>query len=334
MAIKPIEELKSFFEAGDEPTEEQFIDLIDTIFDAIKYNSQLPDTQPVPVGIGGIPAGTLASVLKTKTKTQILDELLFPTVFASMTTPRGVSLNALASGVIEIGTVVSGALAATYNKGEITDGDGITTSEIGGDPINYEFTHLDGTVTDNSNVDTLNVDEEITPGVLSFQVKVTHHAGTKAYKDSKGNSYVDAALDVLIAQTIDQMSSPLIYGRYWVLIGTFDDAATVIFTNDGTNDCLDIALFNEKSLQNDGYEKSISYVGSRRKCVVAYPESYGNIEKFDFFALGTGVDKIASLVEHADMYRKLPNGSYVPYKCYSYTTLAAGNDSDTITLKV
>lgn len=54
----------------------------------LKYNSQIPDDEVVPVKIGNIQAGTKASELKTKTVSEILDEIIFPEVQPEIKDPK------------------------------------------------------------------------------------------------------------------------------------------------------------------------------------------------------------------------------------------------------
>lgn len=73
------------------------------------YNSSLPDDEVVPVKIGNILAGTKASELKTKTVSEILDNIIFPEIQPEVSSPRATITFAdpgeYASGkVLEVGT--------------------------------------------------------------------------------------------------------------------------------------------------------------------------------------------------------------------------------------
>lgn len=52
------------------------------------YNSSVPDDEVVPVKIGNILAGTKASELKTKTVSEILDDIIFPEIQPEISSPR------------------------------------------------------------------------------------------------------------------------------------------------------------------------------------------------------------------------------------------------------
>lgn len=56
----------------------------------LRYNSKLPDDEVVPVKIGNIQAGTKVKDLKTKTISEILDDIIFPEVQPDVLEPKAI----------------------------------------------------------------------------------------------------------------------------------------------------------------------------------------------------------------------------------------------------
>ena len=153
------------------------------------YETTLPDsTQSVEVG--GIEAGTLVSELKNRPFTEIFDELIFPTIEASITQNISTSLSVVGPQTVgnyaEVG--VNGAItfSSTYNDGTITSGNGSTTNVTG--PANlYTFT---GTgISTPIEVPNSSVTSTHTWvfGNNTFTGTVDYDAGTTPYYDNKGN---------------------------------------------------------------------------------------------------------------------------------------------------
>ena len=150
-----------------------------------EYNTQIPPaTQSVVVG--GAPA-TAASVWSGKNIVQVLDTILFPTILATISTPASASLAVSPrSNTIEIGTTTARTLTATFERGQITNGDGtINTNPLVGAATGYTFTGTGISSTAQAGA-TLNVSTAIVAGSNQWSVDVAHAIGTGTYTDNKG----------------------------------------------------------------------------------------------------------------------------------------------------
>ncbi len=177
------------------------------------YNTTVPDaTYSVSVG-GAQPA--LASSWKQKTIVQALDEILFPTVLASIGTNKSVSLSVDGdTGLLEIGSSYSRTLTATFASGTIKDGSGATNSNpLVGAAIDYTFTGT-GISSTNQTGNTLSFDSTVVSGANSWAVTVTHGQGSGAYYDNKGAAGTNLLSSRAAGSTSDSSSSPSITGVY------------------------------------------------------------------------------------------------------------------------
>jgi hypothetical protein len=153
------------------------------------YNTTLPDSTG-SVEVGGIESGTLVSDLKNKPFTEIFDELLFPTIEASITQNISTTLSVVGFQVVgnyaEVG--VSGAItfSSTYNDGTITSGDGSTT-DVTGPPNLYTFTGTGITVPIEVVSPSTTSSHTWVFGSNTFTGTVDYDAGTTPYYDNKGN---------------------------------------------------------------------------------------------------------------------------------------------------
>ena len=104
---------------------------IDQLGGSNDYESALADPV-VSTQVGGATPEP-ASVWKTRTLSQALDVILFPTVLPFIGTPKSASLAVSApTGVQEVGTTVSRTLTFTFDRGLITNGDGSEGPELVG----------------------------------------------------------------------------------------------------------------------------------------------------------------------------------------------------------
>jgi len=339
--------IKKYLEEHNIVGDVKFIDLIDTpdeyvnenlfvrinddgdglIFHSIPsgtYKTTLPGDPRVPEDIGGIDKDTLASELDGKTNSEMWDEILFKTMFATKTDDKDVTLNSIMSGYVEVGTSISGTLTATYNHGEITDGDGVTTSEIGDSSTKFVFIDYDdNTITKNVtdiDVQSTPITTKVLSGSHRCKVILTHLPGTKSYLDSKGHVYTDTNLDDLIAETEEIGYSNYYYGRYKILQGFFNNASDPITTGTGSAERLDVNLFHNKVWGlNGSVLSSLSFLDTQYKFVVAFPKSFGDVTKIVLTQGGTPIEiqnnpSMSKFEKEYDM----PDGK-VTYNVYSYT---------------
>ena len=151
----------------------------------VAYNTTIADSV-VSVAVGGAPAAP-ASAWKTKTVAQVLDDILFPTILASVGSAKSATLAVSgATGTLEVGTSVARTLTATLNRGTIRDGSGTTnTNPLVGAATGYTFTGTGISSTSQAG-NALSFTAAVAAGANSWAVSVAHGAGSGAYFDNKG----------------------------------------------------------------------------------------------------------------------------------------------------
>jgi hypothetical protein len=189
------------------------------------YNTTIPDGT-TNVSVGGATAGTAASIWKTKSVIEILDDILFPTINASSSS-KSVSLGVSGGGgTLEVGTTTARALTATFSPGTITNGDNTAGPALVGAATQYTFTGTNISSTSQvSNVLSLG-SPAIVFGSNNWAVTTNHGAGTGDYYDNKGN--IGSNLNALrvLGTTSDSTSSPTIDGIYPYFWGVSDSQLT------------------------------------------------------------------------------------------------------------
>jgi hypothetical protein len=175
------------------------------------YNTSVGDAV-VSVAVGGAPAAA-ASSWKAKNIVQVLDDILFPTILASVGTAKSVDLAVSgSSGTLEIGTSHSRTLTATFNQGTIRNGTGATNSNpLVGAATDYTFTGTGITSTTQTG-NQLTFNSEVQSGSNSWGVAVAHDAGTGTYTDNKGVSGTNLNSQRVAGTATDSSSSPAITG--------------------------------------------------------------------------------------------------------------------------
>lgn len=191
------------------------------------YNTTIPDST-TNIAVGGASAGTAASVWKTKSVVEILDEILFPTINASIGTNKSVSLGVSGGGgTLEVGTTTARSLTATFSQGSITNGDGTTGPALVGVATQYTFTGTGISSTSQaSNILSLG-SPAIVFGPNNWAVTATHGAGTGAYYDNKGDIGTNLDGSRVSGTTSDTTSNPTITGIYPYFWGLADSQLTL-----------------------------------------------------------------------------------------------------------
>lgn len=146
------------------------------------YESAVGDTV-LSTTVGGA-APQAASVWKTRTLSQALDVILFPTVNPSISTPKSAQLSVSGStGVQEVGSAEARTLTKVFDRGRITNGDGSLGPLLVGAETStvYSGTGVLGG-TGNNSLGTV----AVVLGANQWTATVSHAAGTGAYFDNKG----------------------------------------------------------------------------------------------------------------------------------------------------
>lgn len=155
-----------------------------------KYESAMDDSLATVEDLGGIPAGTTAEELKAKTISQILDDLLFPTVQPTKTDPTATL--SLKSGFSNNGVYEVGAAAPVdptnftkgYTLGAINIA-GVKKQDYAGAPTAQVLYY-------GSSESQTELPTEITEGAMKYNYKVTFAAGPQPL-DSKGGNATSVA---------------------------------------------------------------------------------------------------------------------------------------------
>lgn len=97
----------------------------------LKFTPVSPDTLKTPKSFGDIKAGTTAATLKGYTLSKLLDDMLFETIYPTITEPTAtIHTNLYGNGqVVEIGStaIKESNLSTTLDKGKVHVDDGVTT---------------------------------------------------------------------------------------------------------------------------------------------------------------------------------------------------------------
>lgn len=183
-------------------------------FPVVNYNSSYADGMEVPNTIGGITAGTKVEDLKSKSISEVLDALLFPTVRPTVQTNPSVIFDfsdgahkGKTSAIVELGTPVLQVSQASLNKGKWTTGD-----DYAGDIQNYKYVFtINGTKEVNSEAQSATV-PTITSTIYNKIGKNTYTAtigySNSTTKDNKGNTIQGQGGEKSKTLTVDT-------GLYW-----------------------------------------------------------------------------------------------------------------------
>lgn len=157
-----------------------------SVAELLKYNSAMSDSLATVEDFGGIPAGTTVAQLKAKTISQVLDDLIFPTVQPTIGSQPSASLQ-LKSGFANNGVYEVGAAAPQdpanftkgYSRGAINIA-GVKKQDYAGDKTAEVLYY--GSSEANTELPT-----EIPEGATVYNYKVTFAAGPQPL-DSKGGN--------------------------------------------------------------------------------------------------------------------------------------------------
>lgn len=155
-----------------------------------QYTSKLDSELTTMNKLGGIDAGTTVSDLNKKTISEILDTLLFPTLYPTKV-DGSLSLTSTNNGLVKVGTDITVNLKTNFNKGEWKLNN-IKQCDYLGDAIDYSFEQTDTnkegvTMTQNGSECSVSV-SKLKYGQYKFRSTVNYSQGPQA-KDSTGVNY-------------------------------------------------------------------------------------------------------------------------------------------------
>lgn len=158
------------------------------------------DNQKVSASIGDIKAGTPASELKKKTLSQLLDEMLFKTIYPTITKNASASItpkagNSSVGTSVEFGTKIT-AIDHSYSQGQakliMESGDGETFNYTGAETstvLKYKGP------SDSGEIQFPNSGVTLGYGTYTFSATVNYAAGAPL-RDSKGNAGTNGQIKV------------------------------------------------------------------------------------------------------------------------------------------
>ena len=247
---------------------------------ATAYNTTIGDSV-VSVSVGGAPASP-ASAWKAKNLVQVLDDILFPTILASVGSAKSTSLSVSgASGTLEIGTSVARTLTATFSRGTILDGTGaINANPLVGAATGYTFTGTGISSTAQSG-NTLAFTAAVVSGANAWSVTVAHGAGTGTYTDNKGTPGTNLSASRATGTSSD--STPTITGvhPYYYLKSSSPISAAAMVTAIQNGTATKVVASSTGTL-------SIPYAPSAEYLAVAYPSTSTTKTRYYVTALDNG----------------------------------------------
>lgn len=175
----------------------------------IGYVSQYEDSMKVPNKVGGIEAGTTVEVLKNKSISEIIDDLLFPTIEPTKTVEPFVVFNfadsnysSSSNAIVELGKAVLGVTQASLNKGKWS-----TDEEYAGNIESYKYVfNINGTEVVNSESESAAV-PGISETVYNKPVKNTYKAtiryASTSVKNNKGDVFSGSGGTATKTLTVD-----------------------------------------------------------------------------------------------------------------------------------
>jgi len=275
------------------------------------YNTTIGDAvQSIAVG-GADPAP--ASEWKTKTIVQALDTILFPTILASISTPKAISLSVSGGGgIVEVGTTVARTLTATFNDGQIENGDGTTGPDLVGAATQYTFTGTGISSTPQVG-NTLAISNTVVSGSNNWAVSVDHDAGTGAYYDNKGVAGTNL-YEFRVAGSITA-SSPTITGRYKQFYGVTDTTPTT---------STEVRAFSSNFTNTNTF---VTPTFSDIKFVIAIPATRNLVSVITSNNENITANFVLNTFNVNDA-----DGTPVSYKVYTFTSVTPLNVTATVTL--
>ena len=249
---------------------------------ATSYNSTIADGV-VSVSVGGAPAAP-ASAWKAKNLVQVLDDILFPTILASVGSAKSLSLAVSgASGTLEIGSSHTRTLTASFTRGTILDGTGSANpNPLVGAATGFTFTGtgISSTATPGN---TLSFTTAVVSGTNNWAVTAAHAAGAGDYFDNKSVAGTNLAAQRAAGSATDSTSAPTINGvhPYYYLKSASPISAAAMVAAIQAGAATKVIASSTGTL-------SIPYAPSAEYLAVAYPSTSTTKTRYFVTALDNG----------------------------------------------
>ena len=249
---------------------------------ATSYNSTIADGV-VSVSVGGAPAAP-ASAWKAKNLVQVLDDILFPTILASVGSAKSLSLAVSgASGTLEIGSSHTRTLTAAFTLGTILDGTGSANpNPLVGAATGFTFTGT-GISSTAQPGNTLSFTTAVVSGTNKWAVTAAHAAGAGDYFDNKSVAGTNLAAQRAAGSATDSTSAPTINGvhPYYYLKSASPISAAAMVAAIQAGAATKVIASSTGTL-------SIPYAPSAEYLAVAYPSTSTTKTRYFVTALDNG----------------------------------------------
>ena len=249
---------------------------------ATAYNTTIGDAV-VSVAVGGAPAAA-ASSWKSKNIVEVLDDILFPTILASVGSAKSISLAVSGdSGTLEIGSSHDRTLNASFGGGTILNGTGAANiNPLVGAASQFTFTGTGiSSTTQSGNEFTFTT--SVVSGSNNWAVTATHDAGTGTYTDNKAVIGTNLDAQRVAGSVADSSSAPAITGvhPYYHLQSSSPITESVMVTAIQNGTATKVIASSTGTL-------SIPYAPNAKYLAVAYPSTSTTKTKYFVTALDNG----------------------------------------------
>jgi len=247
------------------------------------YNTTVADGV-VSVAVGGAPAAD-ASTWKSKNIVQVLDDILFPTLLATVGSAKSISLAVSGvSGTLEIGSEHNRTLTATFSRGTILNGNGsLNANPLVGAADGYTFTGTGISSTAQAGNE-LTFTASVVSGANNWAVTATHGAGSGTYTDNKSVAGTNLNAQRVSGSATDSASAPTITGvhPYYYLKSSSPITASAMVQAIQNGTATKVVASSTGTL-------AIPYAPNAEYLAVAYPSTSTTKTRYYVTALDTDV---------------------------------------------
>lgn len=288
----------------------------------IKFKTSLPDSLATPSKLGGLPAGTKVETLKTKTLSQIFEDILFEEIQPTVQAPSAtISFKSpfTANRILEVGAVAPTAeqIQTGFSRGNCTVV-GQPNKNRAGELISDDqsFVYV-GNSTSNK---TLPV--KVTLGTMQYNYQAHHGAGDTLLT-SKGNK-ATVSPNPLPAGIV-KSGAVYLYGTYPYFCNGASASSSAGDTNFPSTVTPDTKLPLQKWTDTLIGAKFASEAGTGTRLVFYFP-SEKNVTKVEFYNTVSGKWEVFGTDKYAisDAGNKAVQGAQIAYKKLTTTGAMSG----------
>ena len=288
----------------------------------VKFKTSLPDSLTTPSKLGGLPAGTKVESLKTKTLSQIFEDILFEEIQPSVQAPSAsISFKSpfTANQILEVGAVAPTAeqIQTGFSRGNCTVVGQPNKNRAGGLISDDQSFVYVGNSTSNK---TLPV--KVTLGTMQYNYQAHHGAGDTLLT-SKGNK-ATVSPNPLPAGIV-KSGAVYLYGTYPYFCNGASASSSSGDTNFPSTVTPDTKLPLQKWTDTLIGAKFASEAGTGTRLVFYFP-SEKNVTKVEFYNTVSGKWEVFGTDKYAisDAGDKAVQGAQIAYKKLTTTGAMSG----------